>query len=93
MQEWKGNSLPPHQYEWKKENGYWSPEQGYGNICPKAIASMLKWNCKTACKSMACSCKKSGVDCTECCKCPEDCQNQHKIQEFSIDSDDSSVED
>ena len=77
MQDWEGVRLPPEEYGWDLKNGRYVPSQGYTEFCPKEIASLLSCGCKRNCKTQNCSCKKSGVKCTEICKCTSDeCQNE-----------------
>ena len=94
VQQWKGETLPPEKYGWKLVDGVWSPEQGYDCICPKEISSLLKCSWKKSCATMSCSCKKSGVDCTQCCKCNEDCENHthQQLDSSTYESDSSSAE-
>ena len=69
--------LSPESYGWKKCSGRYIPLQGFEEVCPKEIASLLSCRCKMHCSSLACSCRKSGVKCTELCRClEEDCENQ-----------------
>ena len=67
--------------------GMWLPEQGFTSICPKNVASLLKCGCKKFCSTMACSCEKSGVNCTECCKCGEECENLKNDHHSPYDTD------
>lgn len=76
VQEWRGVKLSPESYGWKLCSGRYMPLQGFEDICPKVIASLLSCGCRKNCSTLLCSCKKSGVKCTEICGCLEDdCEN------------------
>ena len=70
--------LSPESYGWKLCRGRYVPIQGFEEVCPKEIASLLYCGCKKDCSTLSCSCKKSGVNCTDICRCLEDeCENQN----------------
>ena len=77
VQEWMGEKLKPEDYGWEVSEERYVPSQGYVEVCPIEISTLLSCSCKKDCGKQNCSCQKSGVKCTEGCKCQEDiCLNQ-----------------
>ena len=67
--------------------------QGHVTICPPQINKILACGCKKNCSTQACSCRKSGVRCTESCKCSNDCCENQVDDEHDIEDEPSDVED
>ena len=55
---------------------------------PDRLLNLLRCTCKTGCKTLACTCRKLGVDCSIMCKhCDTSCTNTAPavISEDSLD--------
>ena len=90
VQEWLGNNyLKAEEYGWTLENGEYSPNTGYKDFCPREIMKIISCSCKDC--SKRCSCVKFGLQCSDLCKCGEDCANHadecEEVDEESSDHD------
>ena len=81
---WKADTveqnLPsPLDYGWKEENDAYVPVIMDKPPAPKAVVELVKCGCATTrCATLACSCRKQGLNCTAICKCEaedEACDN------------------
>ena len=66
--------MNPEEFGWRS-NGKYHPVQGHTEPCPKEIAAQLCCSCKKDCSSQQCSCQKSGIKCTNSCRCSDQCKN------------------
>ena len=60
---------------------------------PKAVLELIKCGCKGRCITMSCSCKKHSLKCTDMCGCFETKYGNRKVEEVSIEREDSDGED
>lgn len=91
----KNSCLPsPVSHGWISSNGELDIDWGVGMVAPKELLKVANCHCKTGCRTLVCSCKKSGLECTPVCKC-RDCQNPLDIgvSDDDISNSDSSDDD
>ena len=68
VQEWKGNhELLPLDWGWKLHDGKLLPVTTDLPAAHESLLQMIRCNCKTDCKTMRCTCKKHGLDCSPAC--------------------------
>ena len=78
----------------RPENNGWLVSEGQLEIswmtkpaAPESLIELVQCKCKSGCKTMQCSCLKSGLKCTDFCQCVN-CQ----IGKDDVNSDDSDDE-
>ena len=67
IQLWLGHEAKPEDLGWKNCGNILKPIPISKAPAPEVLLKTLFCNCKTTCT--ACSCKKSGLFCTEACNC------------------------
>lgn len=68
VQSWLGNKLAPEQWGWEYKINILMPVSMTQDPAPQKILKALFCNCQKGCApSSACSCRKSGLFCTEVC--------------------------
>ena len=81
-------SLPsPIDNGWVEDSeGFLQPEFMIFDSAPESILELVSCKCKKGCKTNACSCRKTGLNCCGACLC-KDCTND-ETNELQNDSDD-----
>ena len=59
---------------------------------PEDVMQLICCRCQGACKTMRCSCLKSGLPCSEACQCSEECENTTQIV-YDIEDEDENNQD
>jgi hypothetical protein len=68
VQEWKGNhALKPCEWGWKLKDGKLLPVTTHLPAAHESLLTMIRCNCKSDCKTMRCTCRKHGLDCSLAC--------------------------
>ena len=60
---------------WSLVDGVYEPTTTLHPIAPNSVIELVSCNCKKGCKTGRCSCKASGLSCTDLCGCFENCEN------------------
>lgn len=91
VQTWLGNVTNPCQWGWKKGSSGLLPITMSKDAAPDMLLKMVSCTCKKGCTA-ACSCRKSGLNCSLTCKhCSGlSCQNAPEIE---LDEDEDDDED
>ena len=62
---WKGNtSLEPEEWGWKESDGQLLPVTTDLPPAPSKLIKFFRCDCKSGCKTMRCTCRKNGLECT-----------------------------
>lgn len=92
---WIGdNSLNPLDYGWQVVQGKMLPLKSSLPPAPDKLLSIIYCNCKLNCDTKKCSCRKHGLECSNCCGgCRGvSCLNSVKPTELDIDENETSME-
>ena len=90
----EGNiSLEPEEWGWKESDGQLLPVTTDPPPAPSKLIELFRCDCESGCKTMRCTCRKNGLECTSACGiCKElDCKNLPMIH-TDIDADEVSNE-
>ena len=95
VQEWKGQKLDPCKFGWKKQEDKLQAIPTLKPPAPKELLEVIVCNCKTGCRSMKCTCKKHGLECSLACGICKgvSCDNCHQPEVKDDDDDDGDDDD
>ena len=70
IQTWLCNDINPEKWGWERINTSYRPLLSDLNYAPDYLLEIIHCACKSGCKTLRCSCKKNGLECTSaCCEC------------------------
>ena len=83
----KHKDLVVTKWGWKSQSNRLSPVMMDTKPAPESLLKIIHCNCSTGCKTLRCSCRKHGLDCTIFCGlCQDDiCDNMAQV---SVSDDD-----
>ena len=62
-------------YGWEICDDILVPVSTRDDIAPEHLITLVSCNCKGACSTNHCTCKKNNVACTDFCGCGDSCEN------------------
>ncbi|KAJ8733220.1 hypothetical protein PYW08_001518 [Mythimna loreyi] len=91
VQQWLGNDLPATSWGWMRGSHGLTPTLTTLEAAPPEVLKLASCRCKKGCSTVACSCRKSGLNCTLLClSCHgETCSNVREIEIDGMDDDET----
>jgi hypothetical protein len=81
IQDWKGNtSLDPTEWGWENVGNKLCPTTTDRPPAPAHIMKIVRCTCQTGCRTLACSCRKVGFECTPACSTCKGLSCENSIQ-------------
>ena len=78
---------------WRMSEGQLETHWMTRNSAPDSLLEYVSCKCKTACKTLRCSCVKSSLKCTDVCGCSDCCNGHDKEQEENGEEESSDLSD
>ena len=83
IHEWKGdNALDPLEWGWEHVDNKFYPITTDREPAPDHIMKVVRCTCTTGCKTLACSCRKVGFECSSACSTCKGLSCEKAIQPF-----------
>jgi hypothetical protein len=81
IQDWKGNtSLDPTEWGWENVGNKLCPTTTDRPPASAHIMKIVRCTCQTGCRTLACSCRKVGFECTPACSTCKGLSCENSIQ-------------
>ncbi|XP_043279745.1 uncharacterized protein [Venturia canescens] len=68
IQSWLSNELNPEDWGWRRTRTMMVPVMNPENSAPDNLLTLVSCSCTGDCKTARCTCRKSGLPCTQLCK-------------------------
>ncbi|KAG1681449.1 hypothetical protein GQR58_011839 [Nymphon striatum] len=94
VMEWMGLccGMEPTEWGWKVEGGKLVPVMTDKSPAPDILLQMIHCNCSGGCKTLRCSCRKHGLECTSACGHCQDSNCDNMSVEPKIEEEDDETE-
>jgi len=76
---------PPTAFSWIEKDGQLAPVFCTLPPAPEALMILRKCGCEKGCKTGACGCKRSELQCTDMCECGGGCKNRKERATEEVD--------